>query len=256
MAFLSKITTRAQKLARYIERPDLWRLRQQGLAVDAYLQLDREWLRSLRIATVLDVGANVGQFAGIAHAVWPSASIFSFEPLPDCFDQLKAQMQNCPKFTAFNIALGDQAGDLSFERNAFSASSSFLKMADLHKTNYPHTSESKVVSVRVERLDDKARELALEHPMFVKIDVQGYENRVLLGGEQTIRRASALLIETSFEPLYEGQPLFGDLHRMLVGWGFRFAGAISQELSPIDGRILQADSLFVQQSANNFAPRR
>jgi len=246
MPLLSKLTARAQKLARYIERPDLWRLRQQGIVVDAYLQLERDWLRSLPIATVLDIGANVGQFARIAHALWPSASIFSFEPLEDCFQELKSNMQDCPRFHPFNIALGDQPGDLSFEKNAFSASSSFLKMADLHKANYPQTTQASPVSVKVERLDDKARELALVDPIFVKIDVQGYENRVLLGGEQTIRRARALLIETSFEALYEGQPLFGDLHLLLSRWGFRYAGAVAQESSPIDGRILQADSLFLQ----------
>ncbi|MFN8465859.1 MAG: FkbM family methyltransferase [Caldilineaceae bacterium] len=53
--------------------------------------------------------------------------------------------------------------------------------------------------------------LNLEVPYMVKIDVQGFEDKVLLGGELTIRHASMLIIETSFQVLYEGQALFGDV---------------------------------------------
>lgn len=247
MNFLSKLTARAHKLARYIEQPHLWRLRQRGVVVDAYLQLDRKWLHSLGIATVLDIGANVGQFCQMAHELWPQARIYSFEPLQDCFEELKARMAGASNVTALNIGLGEERGEKSFERNAFRASSSFLKMTLLHKSSYPKTGRSQTTTVKIERLDDKAKELELVEPLFIKIDVQGYEDRVLLGGEQTVRRAKVLLLETSFQQLYEGQLLFDDVQRLLLKWGFRYAGAIAQDLSPIDGRILQADSLFVRQ---------
>ncbi len=246
MGVLTKLTGRIHKLARYVEQPDLWRLRQSGVVVDDYLRLDQSWLRTMGIATVLDIGANLGQFCQMARALWPQARIYSFEPLQDCYEQLRARMAGCASFTAFNTALGDQKGQLAFERNAFSASSSFLKMAALHKSNYPQTRTSETITVRMERLDDLAADLDLKSPLFVKIDVQGYEDRVLRGGEQTVRRAQVILLETSFQPLYEGQALFDGVYEWLVKRGFRYVGAVDQARSPLDGSVLQADSLFVQ----------
>jgi FkbM family methyltransferase len=248
MNLLSRLAARAHKLAQYIERPHLWRLRQRGVLVDAYLDLDRKWLRSLEFSTVLDIGANVGQFCQIANALWPKARIYSFEPLQDCFQELKTRMAGCNNLVAFNIGLGDQRGEITFQRNEFSPSSSVLRMTQLHELAYPQTRQCQSVNVKIERLDDKASELEILEPLFVKIDVQGYEKQVLLGGEGTVRRAAVLLIETSYEPLYEGQALFGDLHVLLSRWGFTYAGALSQAFSPLDGRILQADSIFVRRA--------
>ena len=81
--------------------------------------------------------------------------------------------------------------------------------------------------------------------MLVKIDVQGFEDRVLRGGERTIREAKAIIIETSFVPLYEGQPLFSDIRRQLTGWGFVYAGSVGQIRSRTTGEVLQEDSLFL-----------
>jgi len=253
MRCLSTLAYRAYKLARYLERPGLFALRQRGVVVDDYLKLTQPWLRTLAVRTVLDIGANTGQFAALAQAAFPEAQIYSFEPLPECFQRLQANLANAGRFRAFNVGLGREAGTLTFQRNAFTASSSFRRMTDTHKREFPLTKQTTDVRVRVERLDDLAPQLALREPLFVKIDVQGYEDEVLAGGEQTIRRAALVLAETSFETLYEGQPLFNDIHRTLVGWGFTYAGSLDQIYSPHDGRPLQADSLFIRREESGRA---
>jgi hypothetical protein len=53
-------------------------------------------------------------------------------------------------------------------------------------------------------------------------------------------------VETNFELLYESQSLFDDIYSTLRDMGFTFHGTIGQLLSPVDGRILQADSLFLR----------
>lgn len=206
------------------------------------------WLTEFRLATVFDIGANTGQFAQYIRLLLPDTQIYSFEPLPDCFEELQINMAKADNFKAFNLALGDRTGDQIFERNEFSPSSSFLKMADLHRDTFPHTRSSSSVIVTSRRLDDLLPDIAISQPMLVKIDVQGYEDRVLRGGEVIIRQASLIIIETSFETLYEGQPLFDDIYRRLISWGFVYNGAIDQLCSPEDGRPLQEDSIFVKQS--------
>src|SRR5881409_2522439 len=104
--------------------PEAIRLRRLGISYEHYRELRQPWLLGLNINTILDVGANVGQFATLAHAVFPSANIFSFEPLPDCFEQLKLRLPE--NSSAFNMALGDHNGELDFYRaSTCSPASSF-----------------------------------------------------------------------------------------------------------------------------------
>ncbi|NJO65558.1 MAG: FkbM family methyltransferase [Richelia sp. RM2_1_2] len=78
------------------------------------------------------------------------------------------------------------------------------------------------------------------------MDTQGYEDKVLSGGEKIIKSANVIIIETSFVKLYENQPLFNDIYSKLIEWGFSYAGSLEQLVSPHTGKILQADSLFIK----------
>lgn len=250
MALLTKITRRLQTLANLIENPKLFYLYQQGGRINTFCLLNQPWLHELNIATVLDIGANRGQFALTINTIFPKASIYSFEPILDCFEQLTASMKSIKNFKAFNIGLGESSGELKFERNAFAPSSSFLKMMDTHKTLFPFTCDSQTITVKVEKLDGIAEQLKIMEPLLVKVDVQGYEDRVLRGGEQTIKRAKLIIIETSFQKLYDEQPLFNDIYNQLLDWGFVYIGTLDQLHNPQNGQILQADSLFLKCSNN------
>lgn len=245
---MSVLVRFAERLARFsylLANPRLIGPRLRGGLVSTIQTLDKPWLRELNPSTILDIGANTGQFAVAINAVLPNARILSFEPLPDCFEQLKRNMSKARKFSAYNYGLGDMRGEFPFERNAFSMSSSFLKMTNTHKTSFPHTAQSSTVKVKVERLDDVAPALEIADPFLAKIDVQGYEDRVLCGGEQTLRRAAVIFLEMSFEALYEGQPLFDSIRQQVEKMGFTYAGNLDQMLCPKTGRVLQVDGIFV-----------
>lgn len=231
-------------VARYIERPSLIGVRRRGGMPILAQSLDQPWIHRLKLRTVLDIGANTGQFAITIKSVLPEAHVYAFEPLPECFAQLQLRLKDMREFTAFNLALGADTGTIAFERNNFTPSSSILKMSAAHKAAFPETRGSQPVNVKIECLDNVAEQLSIADGLLVKIDVQGYEDRVLRGGEQTIKRARLVIVETSFEPLYEGQPLFDDIYRLMVDWGFTYSGSLDQLCSPRDGRILQADSIF------------
>lgn len=234
--------------------PRMAMLRQQGVILGLYQDLNRPWLTGLGIKTVLDIGANVGRFAITARKLFPEAQIYAFEPLPDCLEKAKQLMHGDPRFTPVNVALGVEPGDATFYRNAASPSSSLLKVTRTHTTSYPGTGDTAEVRITVDTLDRVASRFDFATPMFVKIDVQGFEEQVLRGGEATFRRASVLLIETSFETLYEGQSLYEQIHALLHEWGFEFKGNFDQAHAPDDGRILQADSLFVKRGLLGRSP--
>ena len=205
-----------------------------------------KWLQNMNIRTVIDVGAWIGSSALKFHELFPDATIYSFEPLHDCFIQLNDAMKNVAKFRSFNLAVGDKEGKLQIHRSEFAPSSSLLQMAELHKEAYPFSSGEIVETVDVNTLDNIAQELDLEDNILLKIDVQGYEDRVIMGSMSVLRRIKVIIIETSFHTLYEGQPLFSDIYELLHEHGFVYSGSWGELKSPLDGAPLQQDSIFVR----------
>lgn len=210
-------------------------------------EIRRDWIKNLPIRTVLDIGANTGQFASEIRELLPDAFIYSFEPLPDAYTSLVSGMRGDGRFQAFNFALGETESRALIHRSEFSPSSSLLPMLELHTAAWPHTVEADTQEIDVRRLDSLS--LELEPDLLVKIDVQGFEDKVIEGGRTTIGRAAYVVTEVSFLRLYEGQPLFSDIYRLLSGMGFEYRGNLWQLPDPRDGRPLQADAIFVRPDA-------
>jgi FkbM family methyltransferase len=210
-------------------------------------RLSGSWLKDSGIRTVIDVGANVGQFTRLIHAVLPAARIYAFEPLPDCYLRLESTRREIPGLTTFNAALGAERGRSVLHRNPYPDSSSLLPMADLHRVQFPFTAGPETdVEVQIETLDGVAEGLAVVPDLFVKMDVQGYEDQVIAGGQRTLASAAMVLVEVSFLELYLGAPTFADVYEQLSTLGFAFRGLIDQLVGPVDGALLAGDALFVR----------
>src|SRR5436190_6303276 len=133
----------------------------------------KQYLPSVK--TILDVGANQGQFAIAACYFYPEAKIYSFEPVPDTFGILKKNIKDYGNVTIFDLALGSSTGRLEFYRNEYSHASSALPVSRLQKSVLPKTSKEHKISVEVKRLDDVFRQIKKEQPILLKLDVQEFE---------------------------------------------------------------------------------
>ena len=205
----------------------------------------RDWYLSNDFKTVIDIGAFIGAFAYGINTILPDAQIYSFEPLLENYQKLVNNLAPARHFQAFHTALGDQKGEMNFWKSDFMASSSALPMAELHKNTFPQSAHATVMTVPVARLDDYLPSMELEPPVLLKVDVQGYEDKVLLGGSETLQKVNFVLSEVSYKPLYEGQVLFDQIYARLGEQGFDYAGNFDSLISPVDGTILQSDALFV-----------
>jgi FkbM family methyltransferase len=243
---LSSLTLKLHKLAKAIEDPILFKVKSRKALPNTYEGLKSNWFTSLGIDTILDIGANVGQFSQTLSLIIPGVKIYAFEPIPDCFETLKESFISNSNIVAFNIGLGDESGKIPFEKNNISVCSSFLKMADSHKEAFAFTSISNSIDVEIAKLDDVVKGLNIGNSLLVKIDVQGYEDKVIKGGCQTIKMARIVIIETSFVPLYEKQPLFHDIYVQMVDMGFSLAGFLDDMSDPKTGKILQGDAIFMK----------
>src|SRR5262249_23324875 len=147
--------------------------------------------------------------------------IYSFEPLSDCFRSLQHSMRKVKNFRAFNTALDDRDGEAVFYRSEWSPSSSLLPMGPLHKQHFPYTAKESTEIVRVRRLDDFLNELCITDPILLKLDVQGYEGKVIAGAKSLLKRTRVVIVETSMSALYDGQSLFRDIFINLDDQGFK-----------------------------------
>lgn len=234
------------------------RLKQLGWVLSRTKSIEEEKRRRIRyeqvsiwdfakhqnFKTILDIGANEGQFVKLIRNHCKESMIYSFEPLKECYDKLKVNIDTQQPSMAFHFALGAKEETMKINRNESSPSSSILSMDELHKKELPHTTNTDTEEITVKSLDQIASDLKIEQPLLIKIDVQGFEDQVIRGGENTIKEASIVVVELSFEELYEGQPLFDDIYSIMKTMGFKYRGNIDQWKSKSSGKILQADGFF------------
>lgn len=204
------------------------------------------WLKTLNIHTVIDVGANVGQFANKIREQLPAAFIYSFEPIKECFLKLKDREKKDQKFKAFNFALGDINEKTTINKSVYTPSSSLLPMSDIHKTAFPHTKNSVPEKIEIRKMDEMFKDIIMEKEIIIKMDTQGYEDKVIAGGQKTFSLAAVLIVETSFVPLYDYQPLFANIYAILIKMGFTYRGSLHQKINQQTGQILFEDSIFVK----------
>ena len=176
------------------------------------------------IETVLDVGANKGQFASKLFAAAYKGKIISFEPMPDVHATLLKQAGRNPRWeVAPPMALGKTKGSALLHIAANSISSSLLPMEQLHLDAAPNSFEIGLIEVPVERLDEILPELLPTGTFLLKMDTQGTENDILEGAVGVMERVVGINAEMSFQPLYKGQPLFDEMFRLITGLGFKLA---------------------------------
>jgi FkbM family methyltransferase len=126
------------------------------------------------------------------------------------------------------------------------ASSSLLGMLDAHRSAAPDIRYQGVETVPVARLDD----LLPAHPgsedvVLLKVDTQGYEQEVLEGGPEVLRRASVVSLEVCFVPLYERSVSALDLIESMVTRGFVIAGMDACFVHR-SGQVMAADAVFLR----------
>jgi len=227
-----------------------WKKNQAEINKQNETILRNQWLREKKILTIIDVGANTGQFAQKARKLFPDAKIYSFEPIPSVYEKLKKEFVIDVNFEAYNTALGEENGVVSFFQNEFSDSSSCLKMKDNHKEAFPFATNESKIEVRITTLDEVINASDIKSPYLIKLDVQGFEEKVINGGKNIVENADYIIIEVSFVELYENQPLFDVIYNKLTKMRFRYIGNFEQLLSPLNGEILQADAIFKKEKNN------
>lgn len=220
---------RTARLAAHVERCrfDLW---------------PRFLRRELKRWSLVDVGANEGEFIQSVCALSPPAGIFAFEPLPELKPLIEQVVTRAGKRRVVSAAVSDQIGTLILNRTHNRKLSSVLKPQAAMEEHYHE-------AIRVvDNFEVPATTLDAEIPADVtvgllKIDVQGFEPRVLDGARNTLSRTAVVMLEINYAEHYAAGGQFEDIHDRLRGAQFRLNAVSCPHMS--GGTPLWADAIYV-----------
>jgi FkbM family methyltransferase len=201
------------------------------------------------VRSVLDVGANVGQFGRDLRRAKFTGTILSVEPLGAAYRELATQIAGDPGWTAEQAAVSDRSGTLTMNVAGNSVSSSVLPMLTGHLEAAPAARYVRTEEVPATTVDDLVARHRLDPAgTLLKIDVQGYEKSVLDGAGSTLPQFAAVRTEMSLVPLYEGQALMPEIMSYLAERGFDLWFLERGFTDPHTRRVLQVDGVFFRRS--------
>ena len=196
-----------------------------------------------KLRAVVDVGANIGQWANMLLNCATPEKLLIIEPMPDAFAALQKKFGKNPRIELHNLAIGERESVETLKITRDTTGASLLRPRDEMRavigSNWTITSEIEVKMTTLDRLLVDLSEVSL-----LKIDVQGYEKSVLAGAKQTLAKTKFVLIELNFMPQYDGGSWFGDVHEILTrDLGFFLANASAPQV--LNGRASMCDGLYV-----------
>jgi FkbM family methyltransferase len=174
-----------------------------------------------KLNRVVDVGANVGSYSSDILSLNPKASITCFEPDPRAFKSLSEKLGHSSDVHLINKGVSDQKGTLRLNMAPRTTHSSFV--------GYGESIDA--VSVEVTTLDDTK---LTGHIDLIKIDVEGFEYKVLQGAKETLKRTSFVQFEFSGAN-HQSRLFVKDFIDYLNGYGFDLYKIKADRLTRISG---------------------
>ena len=199
-----------------------------------------------RVATIVDVGAHVGEFSGDLRRYGFAGTIVSFEPSSKAHAKLAANAAHDPHWlVAPRMALGSVAGRSTLNVSENQVSSSLLEIRTIVTDTVSDSRYIDNEEVEVATLDGQLKP-QWGGPLALKIDTQGFELEVLRGATETLKRTAAVMLEMSLTSLYRGGGTFCEVYGYLESAGFRCIALTEGFADIVRNEVLQVDAVFVR----------
>jgi len=199
------------------------------------------------IDVVIDCGANNGLYSQSLRGLGYKGKIISFEPIKKVFEELQNRSKNDNNWFVNHYALGDKNEDSTINISNNLSSSSLLNIKEKHISSEPDSKVVRTEKIQVKTFSSVFNEFNLrEKSIFFKIDVQGYEEKVLNGSEDVIDRIDVLQVELSLVNLYDQSLLLTDMIKKINNYGFELVGFIPVFWDKQSQHMLQVDGIFIR----------
>lgn len=224
------------------------RLTAPAAAEDPFTAMQR-LLIGIKEPIIFDVGAHHGQVSRHFRGLFPTSTVYSFEPFHDSFEQLKIHTVSDPGIKIFNFGLSDRNGTQSFNSNSYSATNSLLATDELSSLTWgPGVLETQtIVQAEFRTIDSILAAMKIPRIDILKLDVQGAEPLVMAGAREACRTGAIGLVysEIIIQPTYKGQKRFDESLAAFYGNGFDLYNLYNM-CHRADGRLCQVDATFTK----------
>lgn len=197
------------------------------------------------VNVILDIGANTGQYGDFLRSLGYRGKIISFEPLSTAFADLREKAQHDRDWVCEHVAIGATSGRTLLHVAANSQSSSILEMLPQHSESAPSSRYIADEEIELKTVDAVVQLYCRDTDrIFLKVDTQGYERRILEGARNSFPHIKGLELEMSMVPLYKGETLFHDMVPYVGTQGFTLMSLEPVFFHPHTGQLLQVNGIF------------
>ena len=163
-------------------------------------------LEQNKIDCFIDIGANFGQTA-IEIMNWGyKKEIISIEPVQSCYEQLCSISKKYNNWKVLDrMAVGDFDGQIEINVSEASDLSSILEPTNLMRKSYSKINKTHNETVMIRKIDTIFNNDLNNKNIFLKIDAQGYDFKILKGAKNFLSHVKGISIEAALGPLYENQ---------------------------------------------------
>jgi FkbM family methyltransferase len=212
------------------------------------------WLLArYRVDTVLDVGANAGQFGSELRRAGYRGRILSFEPMTASHARLRAAAAGDAAWTTLACALGRTDGEAELNVTRHDVFASFRAPVTYAAARFGEaTAVARRERVVVRRLDGVLDEVlgpAARARCFLKMDTQGFDLEVFDGVGVWLDRVVALQSEVAVIPLYDGAPRLTESIARYEREGFEVTGLFPVSRDEATGRVIEFDCVMARPAA-------
>ena len=194
--------------------------------------------------TVIDAGANMGEWTLMAREIFPAATFHLIEPQSGCAHTLQSIAGKEGRVRFHPVAVtrpGIRQVSITGGGPSRNATGAWvLESAD------PSPGDQICAATT---LDELFRDGAPE-PILLKLDLEGHEMAALEGARELLRRTEVVATELSLFDVYNSRrPTFSEVLIFLRERGFELFDLASLSARPRDGRLRQADGVFVRRES-------
>ena len=200
-------------------------------------------------AAILEGGAYNGVHTQMLAELWPEGSVYSFEPVPELSNRVRAATAEYKNVHVFELALSDKVGEAKFyvsefaDKPDFPSESSSLLPPTGHEKIFPNIKFKKEITVKTTTMDSWAQQNGVDRIDFLYLDIQGAELMTVKGSPRLMKTVKVIMTEVESVELYTGQGLYGQLKAWLEQHGFQL---IAANFDPTKGDPGFGDAIFVR----------
>lgn len=195
---------------------------------------------------IFDVGAHRGESFEYLYNLNPKAKIYSFEPDKESFEELSEKVGK--RGFCFNFGFSDKNSEMEFYKNSLSHTNSLYKVnlkskdsikigkANEEQNTTVYNDFNKETICKFETLESFWERENINNIDLLKIDVQGAEEKVLIGTGEKLKFVNNVILEISFFDYYEHQTSFFDIEKIILPYGFSLFSITEISNNPMNGR--------------------